>query len=329
MSRNGSGGYSLPTNSWNPAVNGVSATPADWQNLINDVATAIQQSVSADGQTPVTGNINMNNNKLTALAAGNATGNSLRWEQLFSQGVEQMLASAATTDIGLQNTSFLQITGTTTITSFGTNYNGPRFIRFAGAVLLTNSASLQLPYGANITTAADDCLIAIPKATSGTPDGWKIVSYQYANQQYMQVQDQKASGTVAGAALAGDNIRVLNTVVTNTIPGASLASSQITLPAGTYDFTADAPAYAATGTVGAILRLRNITDSTNQVLGRSNILLTNTGITAIVSGRFKIDTTKTFSLIQQFTSAQATNGLGAAASFGYAEIYANAEFWKV
>ena len=176
MSRNGSGGYNLPTNSWNPAVNGVSATPADWQNLINDVATAIQQSVSADGQTPITGNINMNNNKFTGLAAGNATGNSLRWEQLFSQGVEQDIASAATTDIGLQNSNFLRITGTTTITSFGANYNGPRFIRFQGAVTLSNSPSLQLPYSGDFISAADDCIIVIPKATAGTSDGWKVVS---------------------------------------------------------------------------------------------------------------------------------------------------------
>ncbi len=38
MPRNGSGGFSLVSNSFNPAVNGVSATAADWQSLINDVA---------------------------------------------------------------------------------------------------------------------------------------------------------------------------------------------------------------------------------------------------------------------------------------------------
>jgi hypothetical protein len=58
MPRNGSGGYDLPTNSWNPAVNGASATSTDYQALINDVETAIQQSVSADGQTPITGDFN-------------------------------------------------------------------------------------------------------------------------------------------------------------------------------------------------------------------------------------------------------------------------------
>jgi len=65
MSRNGSGGYSLPVNTWNPATTGVSATVTDWQALINDIATAMQQSVSADGQTPITGNLAMGNNKVT------------------------------------------------------------------------------------------------------------------------------------------------------------------------------------------------------------------------------------------------------------------------
>jgi hypothetical protein len=176
MSRNGSGGYSLPVNSWNPAVNGVSATAADWQSLINDVATALQQSVSADGQTPITGNLAMGGNKLTGLGAGVGTGESLRFEQLFSQGTLTSIASATTTDIGAQLSNFLQVTGTTTITSFGTNYNGPRFLIFSGALLLTHSATLVLPGAANITTVANDCAIAIP--ISG---GWQVVAYQRAS----------------------------------------------------------------------------------------------------------------------------------------------------
>lgn len=175
MSRNGSGTYSLPVNSWNPAVNAVSATAADWQSLIDDVETALTASLAADGQTPMTGNLAMGNNKLTGLAAGTAAGNSLRWEQLFSQGVEVDIASATTTDIGGQNSNFLQITGTTTITGFGTNYNGPRFLRFAGALVLTHGSALILPGAANITTVAGDMAIAYPKATTGTADGWKVI----------------------------------------------------------------------------------------------------------------------------------------------------------
>jgi len=77
MSRNGTGGYSLPANSWNPAVNGVAATAADWNSTAQDIEAAIQQSVSSDGQTPMTGNLNMNGNKITGLANASAAGDAV------------------------------------------------------------------------------------------------------------------------------------------------------------------------------------------------------------------------------------------------------------
>jgi hypothetical protein len=208
MARNGSGTYSLLTNSWNPSVNGTPATAADWQSLINDVASAITQSISKDGQTPYTGNQPMGSNKLTGLSAGTAAGDSLRYEQLFSQGTPTNIASASTVDIGAQLTCLLNVTGTTTITSFGTNYNGPRFLRFAGALTLThNATTLILPGGANITTDAGDSLIAVPK---GSPaDGWAVISYERAS------PNQVISGnlTVNGNTTLGDSAS--DTVVVN------------------------------------------------------------------------------------------------------------------
>lgn len=89
------------------------------------------------------------------------------------------LASGATTDIGSQNALFVDISGTTTITSFGTNFNGPRFLRFAGALTLTHHATnLVLPGGVNITTAAGDTLLVIPKTTAAVVDGWIVIAYQ-------------------------------------------------------------------------------------------------------------------------------------------------------
>jgi hypothetical protein len=231
MSRNGSGGYSLLSNSWNPAVNGVTATAADWQALINDVAAAIQQSISADGQTPITGNLQMGGNKLTNLAAGSGTGQSLRYEQLFSQGTLTDIASAATLDIGAPLTNFLRVTGTTGVTSFGTNYNGPRFLIFAGVVLLTHSATLVLPTGANITTAAGDSLIAIP--ISG---GWQVVAYQRANgtalvsnsTDYLNTtRIDVASATTVDLTASAPNTRNINITGTTTITGFTVAIGQV------------------------------------------------------------------------------------------------------
>ena len=204
MSRNGSGAYSLPVNTWNPATTGVSATVTDWQALINDIATAMQQSVSSDGQTAMTGNLAMGNNKLTGLSAGTATGHSLRWEQLFSQGTIANLASATTTDIGAQNTSFLNITGTTTITGLGTNYNGPRYLVFAGILTLTHSATLVCPGAANITTAANDSAIAIP--ISG---GWQIVAYQKASGLPVSTTGLVPTGLATASGLTMSTARAL------------------------------------------------------------------------------------------------------------------------
>lgn len=181
MSRNGSGLYTLYTPG-NPVVTGTTISSSWANNTLSDIATALTQSIAKDGQTVPTANLPMGGFKLTGLAAGNAAGNSLRFEQLFSQGAPTDIASAATVDIGSQNTNFLNVTGATTITSFGTNYNGPKMLKFTGILILThNATTLVLPGGANITTAENDTCIAIPKSTvSGTGDGWIILAYQRA-----------------------------------------------------------------------------------------------------------------------------------------------------
>lgn len=83
------------------------------------------------------------------------------------------LAAAATTDIGAQNSMFLDVSGATGITSFGTSYNGPRFLRFTGAPLLTHSAALSLPGAANLQVVAGDILIAAPNLAA---NGWNVLS---------------------------------------------------------------------------------------------------------------------------------------------------------
>lgn len=101
------------------------------------------------------------------------------------QSAELTLASAATVDIGASNSPFVNITGTTTITSFGTNYTGARFIRFSGSLTLThNVTTLILPGGANITTAAGDACIAVPYAS-----GWRVAVYQRANGEALGLAD--------------------------------------------------------------------------------------------------------------------------------------------
>jgi len=224
MPRSGSGTYVAPSSSWNPATNGQLASSGDWQALLNDIVAALTQSVSRDGQSPMTGNLQMGGNKITGQAAATGSGQALIYEQLFSQGTEADLASATTTDIGAQLTNFLRITGTTTITSFGTNYKGPRFLRFEGAVTLTNGSALTLPGGANITTAAGDALIVVPRATLGTADGWQVVAYQKN-----ALPGTPSAGSVNNAALVDG--AVYGTKLTSKIEPvtASVASNALTV----------------------------------------------------------------------------------------------------
>jgi len=66
MSRNGSGVYSLPAG--NPVVTGTTI-PSTWaNNTMSDIASALTGSLASDGQTPMTGNLDANSNKIVNLA---------------------------------------------------------------------------------------------------------------------------------------------------------------------------------------------------------------------------------------------------------------------
>ena len=77
MPRNGSGQYNPLTNTWNPPVNGVLATGSDFQAQLNDISAAISQSVSKDGQTPMTASFPMGNNSIVGIASGTAAAPSI------------------------------------------------------------------------------------------------------------------------------------------------------------------------------------------------------------------------------------------------------------
>ena len=68
MSRNGSGTYNLPAG--NPVVSGTTITTTWANTTLNDIAASLTGSVAADGQTPMTGALNMATNKITNLVDG-------------------------------------------------------------------------------------------------------------------------------------------------------------------------------------------------------------------------------------------------------------------
>ena len=90
------------------------------------------------------------------------------------------VASSGTVALGDQEEQYVIITGTTTITSFGTPGVANKFayfVKFSGALTLThNATSLILPGGASITTAAGDCAIFQHEGTGN----WRCLVYSPA-----------------------------------------------------------------------------------------------------------------------------------------------------
>lgn len=115
------------------------------------------------------------------------------------------VASAATTDLDAVATVGVTISGTTTITSFGTSANRLRIGRFTGALTLThNATSLILPTGANITTAAGDGFVAISDASGN----WTVVAYMTAaGGMAAASQAQMEAESATNVAVTPQNIR--------------------------------------------------------------------------------------------------------------------------
>lgn len=91
---------------------------------------------------------------------------------------EVTVGSAATTDIGDAASEKVAITGTASISSFGSEVNRVRFVRHTGAATLVHSVALFLPNnGSDIVTADGDTYLAISNSV-GT---WKVYDYQRAN----------------------------------------------------------------------------------------------------------------------------------------------------
>lgn len=87
------------------------------------------------------------------------------------------IASATTTNLQTATGNYIHVTGTTAITAITLSQGARRTVEFTGALTLTNGASLILPGGANIVTAAGDTAVFIGEASSVV----RCVSYTKAS----------------------------------------------------------------------------------------------------------------------------------------------------
>ena len=145
----------------------------------------------------------------------------------------------------------------------------------------------------------------------------------------LHVRDEKADNTDGGTFTTGAwQTRDLNTVKTNEIAGASLASDQITLPAGTYFIRARAPAFI----VGSnVIKLRDITGATDLIIGS----VTRSGGSgdsapdSVIWGRFTLSVQSDLEIQHRGQATRSTDGFGNAAGVGVVEVYTEVDIRKI
>ena len=163
-------------------------------------------------------------------------------------------------------------------------------------------------------------------AFSGTVTGASGKGLDIDN--YFHAQDQKSANTDGGSLSGGSyQTRVLNTILTNTISGASLGSNQVTLPSGTYYVWGKAPTI---GTARTKTILHNATDNSTILLGTSDDCNGNYGVEVqgTVVGKFVLGSQKAIELRQRGVTVSG-NGLGEGTGYSVVEVFAEIQLWKV
>lgn len=193
MPYNGSGIFNRVYN-WVADKNAATKIRADRMDVEMDgFATGLTNCLTRDGQGIPTANISWGGYNLTSVGSFVSTSLSATTGSISvlntAQGAD--IASAATTDIGAATGNAVSVTGTTTITAFGTAATGAwRIVTFTGSLTLThNATSLILPGAANIATSAGDVGVFVSLGSGN----WRCVNYQ-------------RSGGIATADLANGSV---------------------------------------------------------------------------------------------------------------------------
>lgn len=181
MSRNGSGTYSLPAG--NPVVTGTTITTTWANTTLSDISSALTGSVAADGQTPMSGSLNMANNKVVSV-------------------LDPTSAQDAATKAYVDAVGFTVAPGTSgnLLTSNGTAWTSAAPAATtpsvpAGSVMLFYQASA--PTGWTQVTTLNDYGLRLVSGAGGTTAGTTAYSTVFTNQ---TPSFTGAIGTLASAA---------------------------------------------------------------------------------------------------------------------------------
>ncbi len=142
----------------------------------------------------------------------------------------------------------------------------------------------------------------------------------------LHVQEVQSGGGSSSAT--SWTARVLNTTVANSITGASLASDQITLPAGTYDINAFLTVTSTSG-IGHKFRLYNVTDASSVLTSSTSRGAQPVDRMVPLIGQFTISGTKVFEIQGIASAVQAVAWGGTAGISGEDNVYANVMITKL
>lgn len=140
------------------------------------------------------------------------------------------------------------------------------------------------------------------------------------------VRDIKANGVIGGGYTAGSYaLRDLNDLSGDT-DFISLNANQFILQPGTYEIEAESAGYKIGNHK---IKLRNITDSTDDITGLNNRSTGDDHVGASLTGVIVITSVKTFEIQHRGSTTNAVDGFGNATSFGDSEIYTQVKITKV
>jgi uncharacterized protein (DUF2147 family) len=166
VSFNGAGNFSINTTG-QPVVAGTVISDTVFNALTADLATGLSTCITKDGQTTVTANIPMSSFKFTGLAAGSASGDSVRYEQvvLLSNGPIEMCEFRMTLTTGVPVTTS-DVTAATTI--YVAPYKGNRIALYDGSATWNILTSAEMSIAVPATTATMYDLFCYDNAGTAT-----------------------------------------------------------------------------------------------------------------------------------------------------------------
>ncbi len=146
----------------------------------------------------------------------------------------------------------------------------------------------------------------------------------------LHVRDEKSANTDGGTFTVGAwRTRDLNTVKTNEISGASVASNQITLPTGTYFIRARAPAMRVGNHTA---KLFDTTGTADLVIGSATRSVGSTADSmtdSVIMGQFTLSVESVLEIQHQGKATVADLGFGNGSNVGVVEVYTDVEIRKI